>query len=157
MPIVLARIDDRLIHGQVTVGWGMRMKPDVIAVVSDRVASTQWECDLYLSTLPDDITGIVLSVNDAPSIINDLIADSRLSYVLFESPKDAYQVVQSGAHLDSINVGGMHSVKGKREILHYLFVDDMDSYYLKELHARGVLLDFRDLPEHENIDVMSCL
>ena len=157
MPIILARIDDRLIHGQVTVGWGMRLKPEVIVVVSDHVASSPWERDLYLATLPENITGIIAYVNEASTIINELSVDGRASYVLFESPRDAYQVVQNGACLSSINVGGMHSAKGKREVLHYLFLDEMDSFYIKALHEKGIRLDFRDLPDHDNVDVLSRL
>ena len=41
MPIILARIDDRLIHGQVTVGWANILKPKIIVVVSDQVSSSE--------------------------------------------------------------------------------------------------------------------
>ena len=157
MPVILARIDDRLIHGQVTEGWGKILKPKLIVVVSDIVASSDWEKELCLAALPAYLEGNVVKIDDAAKIINELNSDPRASYILFESPHDAYKVVQKGAHITTLNVGGMHSAKDKREILDYIFVDENDSKYLKALRDKGISLNFRDLPNNENIDVMSLL
>lgn len=157
MSVVFARIDDRLIHGQVTEGWGRYLKPDVILVVSDTVASSDWECDLCLGVIPDDIEGEVVDIRQAARRINELIDDDRKAYVLFESPEDAYKAVRDGARLSKLNVGGLHSSRGKREIIDYIFVDDTDSFYLKALKDTGVELEFKDLPQHANVDVMARL
>ncbi|MFC1560972.1 PTS system mannose/fructose/N-acetylgalactosamine-transporter subunit IIB [Candidatus Latescibacterota bacterium] len=157
MPVILARIDDRLIHGQVTEGWGKILKPELIVVVSNEVASSDWEKELCLAALPVYLEGNVVKIDDAAKIINELNSDHRASYILFESPHDAYMVVQKGAHITTLNVGGMHSTKDKREILGYIFVDEDDSKYLKALRDKGISLDFRDLPNNENVDVMSLL
>lgn len=157
MSIVLTRIDDRLVHGQVTEGWGKSLKPDRIVVVSDTVACSEWEKELCIAALPETIRGEVILVSDAALVINRLAAERDRSYVLFESPADAYRAVRDGAHLTVINVGGMHSMKGKRRILDYIYVNDTDSEYLKGLLAAGITLDFRDLPEHESVDVIERL
>jgi len=157
MSIILARIDDRLIHGQVTEGWCSRLKPHFILVVSDEVDSSDWQRELCMASLPCCFKGRVTGLTEAPDIINELEADKRTAYVLFESPKDAYTVISKGAHIRKINVGGMHSTRGKREVLDYIFVDDTDTLYLKKLKEMGVELDFRDLPDHDEIDVMSRL
>lgn len=155
MSIILARIDDRLIHGQVTEGWCSKLKPNNVLVVSDEIESSDWHRQLCLASLPCCFEGIVVSVENAAETINRLVDDPLPSYVLFESPKDAYAVIANGARLKRINVGGMHSTKGKREILDYLFIDETDSFYLKKLIESGVELEFRDLPDHVNADVMS--
>ena len=160
MPIILARIDDRLIHGQVTEGWGKFLKPELIVVISDEVSSSDWEKELCLAALPDYLEGMVIPVSEASKVINELDTDPRSSYVLFESPHDAYVALKDGAIVKvvkSLNVGGMHSEKGKREILEYIFVDDEDTKYLKALSDTGIKLDFRDLPGNENVDVISLL
>ncbi len=154
MSILLARIDDRLIHGQVTEGWGKRLHPDRIVVVSDTMSCSEWECDLCLAALPSSIKGRVVSVKDAPGIINGLHGEREGSYVLFESPCDVLRVVKGGARLEEVNVGGMHSTRGKRRILDYVFVNDEDSVCLKALRAAGIRLDFRDLPDRESAEVM---
>ena len=157
MSIILSRIDDRLIHGQVTEGWCPKLKPKVVLVVSNEVNASEWHKELCLASLPCAFEGNVTSVEDAPKLINELNDDSRASYILFESPKDACTVIKNGANITKINVGGMHSTKGKREILDYVFVDDNDASFLKNLGEMGVDLDFRDLPDRENVDVLSRL
>ena len=157
MSIILARIDDRLIHGQITEGWGRVLKPELIGVVSDQVASSDWEIELCLAALPSYIQGMVINVDDAAQKINELNSNHRASYILFESPHDAHIAVKNGAQIATLNVGGMHSVKGKREILDYIFLDEDDIKHLKALQNAGIKLDFRDLPEHDNVDVMSTL
>ncbi|NIV57363.1 MAG: PTS transporter subunit IIB, partial [Actinobacteria bacterium] len=47
MPIVLHRVDERLIHGQVVIGWGHQLRPDRYVVVDDELAASDWEQDLY--------------------------------------------------------------------------------------------------------------
>lgn len=153
MPVVLARIDDRLIHGQVTEGWGKKIRPDVIVVVSDGVATTEWERELCLAALPDTICGSVVPVREAAGTINRLQDDRARAYVLFESPRDTFQAVEDGAKISEVNVGGLHSTKGKRRILDYVYLSDLDADYLKRIRAAGISLDFRDLPEHDRIDV----
>lgn len=157
MPIVLARVDDRLIHGQVTVGWGMKFHPDLVIVVSDDIASADWECDLCLAALPKQVTGMVVTIQEAPRLLKTLANDTRRIFVLFETPLDAYRVIQGGVPISSLNIGGMHSVKGKREVLDYIYIDENDATYLRKIRDMGIELDFRDVPEHENVDVLSRL
>ena len=47
MPIVLFRVDERLIHGQVVVGWGSKLRPDRFLVVDAALATSEWEQELY--------------------------------------------------------------------------------------------------------------
>lgn len=157
MPILLARIDDRLIHGQVTEGWGKRFKPDLIVVVSDTLASSEWERDICVAALPRSIRGMVVPVEDASPVINRLHDSPEAAYILFESPGDVLRAVANGARIPEVNVGGMHSSRGKRRILDYVFVDEADAASLKALWNAGVALDFRDLPDRESADVVGAL
>ena len=92
-------------------------------------------------------------MDEAAGVINRLQEDKARAYVLFESPRDTYRAVEEGAKISEVNVGGLHSTKGKRRILDYIFLSDLDADYLKRIRAAGISLDFRDLPEHDRIDV----
>ncbi len=157
MPVVLTRIDDRLIHGQITEGWARSLKTDNIVVVSDDIAHSEWETELCLAALPPQIDGTIVSIEESPDIINKLMDNPRNSYVLFETPHDAFSAVEHGARIKEINVGGMHSSKNKHEIIDYIFVDDDDVKALQALHEAGVRLDFRDLPDNNPVNVLSML
>ena len=65
MPILLCRVDDRLIHGQVVVGWGAQLGLDVIMVVDDELSDSDWEQDLYRAGLPNNMLARFSSVEDA--------------------------------------------------------------------------------------------
>jgi PTS system mannose-specific IIB component/fructoselysine and glucoselysine-specific PTS system IIB component len=56
MPIVLLRVDERLIHGQVVVGWGEHIHMDRIAVVDDEISASPWEQELYCLGVPPPST-----------------------------------------------------------------------------------------------------
>ena len=155
MSIALARIDDRLIHGQVTEGWFKKFPPDIVIVVSNTVASSEWQGELCLAALPVCYRGCVVNVAHAPEVINDTAKEDKAVYVLFESPKDALDVISGGADIKELNVGGMHAGQGKQEISNYIYLDKEDVLFLRALKDAGVSLNFRDLPDHENIDVMS--
>ena len=83
--------------------------------------------------------------------------DTRTAFVLFESPRDALKTIEKGARITEVNVGGMHSGLGKREILDYIYVDDDDVKYLKAITEHDVALDFRDLPGSERAEALSLL
>jgi mannose/fructose/N-acetylgalactosamine-specific phosphotransferase system component IIB len=53
--IELFRIDDRLIHGQVVVGWGQPLDLTFIVLVDDEVATSEWEQELYRMGVPPEM------------------------------------------------------------------------------------------------------
>ena len=68
MSIVLFRVDERLIHGQVVVGWA-ELHPDRIVVVDDEIAASQWEQELYAMGLPSEVTPEFEPVVDARGML----------------------------------------------------------------------------------------
>ncbi len=68
MPLVLARIDDRLIHGQVTVGWATHLKPDRILLANNEIAADDWQCQVYASSVSPGIEVCILSLAEAAGV-----------------------------------------------------------------------------------------
>ena len=62
MGVVLARIDDRLIHGQVTVGWCQKLRPDRILLADNAIAADEWQSEIYRCSVPPSIAVSVLSI-----------------------------------------------------------------------------------------------
>ena len=126
MAFVLVRIDDRLIHGQVTVAWGTWLKCDRIILVNDEVARTPWKRDLYADA---DSLGTVVSVLAVDDFLRGVEADAwaeERALVVVESPRDLAELLKGGLRIDEANIGGMHHAPGKRELLPYVYVDDDD-------------------------------
>ena len=146
MPLCLVRIDDRLIHGQVVLGWARALKPDRIVVANDRVARNSWERRFYTSSVPPHIRVSFLDLDEtARQLLNNLFK-TELVMMLFESVRDVWIVVEKGVSLDDINVGGLHYREGAVELLPYVFITDEDRGYMRELVKRSVRLTAQDIP-----------
>jgi len=147
MSLVLVRIDDRLIHGQVTVGWGSYLNPDRIMLVSDEIAQNQWERELYQVSVPFNVEVSILSVKDAAdALINNSFANDRI-ILLAESPAVIVELLNEGAAFQQVNIGGMHHKPDKTKVLPYVYVDSNDVEHFREIIRKNVSLVCQDLPQ----------
>jgi mannose/fructose/N-acetylgalactosamine-specific phosphotransferase system component IIB len=142
----MVRIDDRLIHGQVVLGWSRVLKPDRIAVANDRIAKNSWERKFYTASVPPEIRVSFLTIDEtAVELLNNLYKNEAV-LMLFETVKDVYTMVQKGVQLEKINIGGLHYREGAQEILPYVFLTNEDKRLLRELVKQGVTLLAQDVP-----------
>jgi len=154
---VLVRIDDRLVHGQVSVAWGSRLKPDRIVLVNDDVACCDWKRKLYGAT---DSLGAEIVVRSIESFVAErrgAEAGASRDFLIVASPGDLLALIRGGLAIDRANVGGMHFSEGKRKILEYVFVDDDDVAALRAIIAAGVRLEAQDVPQSPSYDVECAL
>ncbi|MCI0451398.1 MAG: PTS sugar transporter subunit IIB [Candidatus Latescibacteria bacterium] len=148
MPVKLARIDDRLIHGQVVLGWVPVIKPDRIVVACDRVATSDWERRFYSSCVPPEVRTSFYSVEEtARRVVEEPLAGEQL-LILLESAEDAWKLVGAGISLTEVNVGGLHYREGSIELLPFVFVTPQERSFLRELVKRGVSLSAQDVPSN---------
>jgi len=149
--IKLVRIDDRLIHGQVVLGWGRVLKPDRYVVVDDEVATTDWERSLYSSAVQDDTAVSILTVDEAVAKFKEGSFDGESVVVLVKSPQTMLRLVSAGFEVQEVNIGGLHFSDGKEKLLENVYVDVSEKEALRELVKRGVTLEVRALPESERV------
>ena len=142
--VAFLRIDDRLIHGQVIVGWLPEIKPENLVVVNDNVAEDAMRQDLMSLSVPPDVE---LEFYSTADITDEDVNDS--SFILVSSPKDAWECLQKGIKPEKFNVGGMHSKDGKEEIFEALHVDDEDRKYFDLIIKSGVEPIFQPTPQNE--------
>jgi len=157
LPVILARIDDRLIHGQVTVAWGGWLEPDRMILVNDEIATTEWRRDLYAEA---DSLGAAVSVLTKDAFLEENVRgvwDDERVVLIVETPSDMLDLIAGGLSLEQVNVGGMHFSPGKREVLSYVYVDDADVLAMREIVARGVRLSAQDVPATQSVDLADAL
>jgi len=157
MSLVLIRIDDRLIHGQVTVGWGSYLNPDRIILVSDEVARNDWEKELYKSCVPYNITVSILSVDEAAASLGDAASADERVIMLVESPSDIVGLIERGAAFQQVNIGGMHYKSGKKKILPFVYVDENDIGDFKKIMEHNVELVCQELPQSKKTSLAALL
>ena len=157
MPLVLVRIDDRLIHGQVVVGWGKALHPERIALCSDEVAHSDWQRAIYLSAVTEDMEASVLTVDETVEAFQKDEFKSERVILLADSPKAIVSLVEQSVPITSVNVGGMHFKPGKKQIANFIFVDDEDIENFRILHSKGISLEGRDVPTCAAVDIAKVL
>src|SRR5206468_12115422 len=97
MSIVLYRVDDRLIHGQVVVGWGQPLEAGFIVLVDDEVRASEWEQDLYRMGVPPHIEVVFASVEEARRRLGAWNADPR-SGILLARDIDTFAAIVGDAN-----------------------------------------------------------
>ncbi len=142
--VAFLRIDDRLVHGQVIVGWLPEIKPESLVVVDDNVAEDAMRQDLMSLSVPPEIE---LSFYSSSEVSEEDVDES--SFVLVSSPKTAWECLQKGIIPERFNVGGMHSKDGKEEIFEALHVDDEDRKYFDLIIKSGVEPIFQPTPQNQ--------
>jgi PTS system mannose-specific IIB component/fructoselysine and glucoselysine-specific PTS system IIB component len=144
--IALFRVDDRMIHGQVVVGWGQPLNCGFIVLVDDEVRGSDWEQDLYRMGVPPHIEVVFASVAEALARLPAWDADDRVGIVLMGDLDTAAALCARGAAIPRLNVGGIHHRPGRTERLRYVYLTDAEAATLRELAARGVPVSAQDVP-----------
>ena len=156
MPLILARIDDRLIHGQVVVGWGNYLKPNRIILCSDSVAETPWQKELFevAGTLaPGGVDISIWTESETIEYFDNEDNDREKVILLVETPHELFELIEGGVPVEIVNIGGMHFKPGKQQLAPYIFVNDEDIEYFKKLRAKSIHLVGQDVPTAKKIDL----
>lgn len=147
MSIALYRVDERLIHGQVVVGWGNLLHPQRIVVVDDGLAESAWEQELYTLGLPPDLTTEFVGVEAARERLRTWRGSGEVVIVLTRDVATMRRLAQAGALAgEDVNIGGLHHAPGRREVLPYVFLSPEEGEELRALSLEGAHVSARDLP-----------
>lgn len=152
MTIVLCRVDDRLVHGQVVVGWGRPLGLDRIVLVDDEVRGSPWEQELYRMAAPPEIAVEFRAAAEAAPQLAAWAAGPERVLVLTGSiaAVAALDALAPGT-LQRVNLGGIHAGPGRRERLRYLYLSEAEERQLEGLVAHGVEVTAQDLPTSREV------
>jgi mannose/fructose/N-acetylgalactosamine-specific phosphotransferase system component IIB len=147
MSIVLCRIDDRLIHGQVVIGWGRAMGIDLIILVDDQVAASDWEQELYRMAVTPEIEVRFVTMAEAARQMTEWQSNGRRGLVLTGDLETMAALRASSPDVvQRINLGGIHHRAGRRERLPFIYLTDQELGTLQSLEAGGAVITAQDLP-----------
>ena len=151
--IVLSRIDDRLIHGQVVEGWVNFLKATCIFVADDRVASNPFQRTIMELSVPQGLRAVIGRVEDICDLVRTAALNADRIILLFSNPADVLRAINLGLDCRALNIGGMHYIPGKRKLMDVLAVDDADLAALKELAAKGIKIDVQTVPNQRPVPI----
>jgi len=142
----LFRIDDRLIHGQVVVGWGQPCGLGFLVLVDDAVVGSEWEQELYRMGVPPEMDLFFDSVDSAARRIAEYRADRRPGLLLTGDIATMAALVARVPDIHTVTVGGIHHQQGRVARLRYVFLTPDEEAQLRALASRGVTVQAQDVP-----------
>ena len=150
MKIVLARVDSRLLHGQVATAWTKSTNPNRIIVVSDSVAKDELRKKLIQEAAPPGVKANVVPIKKIIEVSRDPRFGNTKALLLFENPQDVLRTIEGGVDIDVVNIGSMAHSVGKVMVNKVLSMnaDDVDAF--EKLKAKNVKFDVRKVPNDSN-------
>ena len=146
MPIALFRVDDRLVHGQVVMGWGRPLGAAFVVVVDDALAGSEWEQELYRMGAPPGLDLEFRTVQEAVGRAPAWAARPGAGILLTGSIATMRALRDAGWAIPAVNLGGIHSGPGRSEHLPYLFLSNAELADLHALADAGVVVTAQDVP-----------
>ncbi|MEY8435636.1 PTS sugar transporter subunit IIB [Streptococcus hyointestinalis] len=146
LKINLARIDTRLLHGQVATGWTPASKADRIIVASDTVAKDELRKGLIKQAAPAGVRANVVPIDKLIAVSKDPRFGNTHALILFETPQDALRAIEGGVPIKELNVGSMAHSTGKTMVNNVLSMDKADVETFEKLRDLGVSFDVRKVP-----------
>ncbi|MCM2534496.1 mannose/fructose/sorbose PTS transporter subunit IIB [Neobacillus pocheonensis] len=157
MKIVLSRIDDRFIHGQVLTRWIKVNEADRIIIVSDEVAADEMRKTLILSVAPSNVKASAVSISKMEKAFHSLRYNDTTAMLLFENPSDIVSLIEAGVPIKTVNVGGMRFANDRKQITKSVSVTEKDISAFEKLNQLGVKLELRQLPSDSSEDFIQLL
>lgn len=146
MSVLLARVDDRLIHGQVVVGWARALEADCLVVANDAVAADPMQRTLLPMAVPPQMKVAILRLTEAADAVARGLLPGKRVILLFASLPDAAQFVRSGGPLKDLNIGGIRLAPGRQVLRTAVALGPEDVAAARELSAAGTALTLRMVP-----------
>lgn len=155
MTLDLYRVDERLLHGQVVVGWGERLGVDYYVVVDAELADSPWEQDLYLSSVPDDVDVLFLDPGGAAEELRRACGREGVGCLLTRGTAAMRRLAERG-FLDgvTVNVGGLRAGRDRTvRVTDYVHLSPREREDLRAVADRAGKVEARDLPDSRPVDL----
>jgi PTS system mannose-specific IIB component len=146
--VILVRIDNRLIHGQIIETWLPFTGANHVIVANDGLANDVLQQEIMSLAIPQTIESYFINIDRLSEKIKQIqfMNDAPGIVVLFSSCPDAKRAFDSGFAFDNLNIGNVHYSPGKKQVSPSVALSDEDERCLRQLTRKGVELDFRCVP-----------
>jgi mannose/fructose/N-acetylgalactosamine-specific phosphotransferase system component IIB len=157
MNVLLVRVDDRFIHGQILEAWIPHLKAQNVVVVNDALACDHFQKTIMSMAIPERISLRIVPLDEALSLSDDSDLDEKRTLVIVSNIKDAYLLFMEGFIFMKLNIGNNKGSDSAKQISYSVWIDEEDLDMLKELMDRGVEVSLQSVPRERNIDMKSIL
>ena len=146
------RVDERLIHGQVVMGWGVPLEINRLILANDEVAGKAGDRELYLQIIPEEMGGAVLTVAQALAETPEIRRSGVRCLAVVRTVEEARQWIESGNAPDLLILGGVHQRPGRRALLDYVSLSDDEIEMVKSIARRQIKIVCQDVWSGHPVD-----
>ena len=157
MSLVLVRLDDRLVHGQVVVGWGQELGVNHLVLLDDRVRQSEWEQELYRMGMPPGMGLEFASVAEAIVAAPEWVHSKRRTVIVAGDVDAMVRLVQDSRAIKQVNLGGVHQQPGRRQLLPYMYLSDAEVEKLNRLVQCGIAVTAQDVPTAKPVPLVELI
>jgi len=150
--MLILRVDDRLIHGQVVAGWARPLGIESLVLASDALSHDEWACTAYRLAVPEGMKFLCCDIKTCAEFVANG-ADKKRIRIVVEKIADAYNLVASGVPIKEINIGGISYSDGARTITPYIYLSSDEIEWAVKLYQMGIRLVGKQLPNSPPVDV----
>ena len=154
MPIIFARVDDRLIHGQIVQAWLPELNIDEVLIPCAKHRAALLNKTLLRLSLPYEYE---LTVLDSHACVQYARKSKRRIFALVGTLQELADLIQDGLDIKSVNIGGMHFKDNAQKLAENVFVDEDDKRWLKVISGLGIRIETRAVPNANSISVTEAL
>ena len=144
----MARVDNRLIHGQISVRWCSKLEINTIIVVNDAVAQNKVQQGLLDMAVPDEYHTRYYTLQQAIDRLPNLSSDKK-RLLIFENIQDLRSLVAAGVKIPYINIGNLDMSPGKRHIAASTSLSQEEMDWLNSQAQAGTKVEVRRIPSEE--------
>lgn len=154
MPVVFARVDDRLIHGQVVQAWLPELNIDEVVIPFPKERGSRINKNLLRLSLPFEYE---LKIMDPAYCVSYMSTSPKRILLLMSSLQDLQPLLEDGLSIKSVNIGGMHFKEGARKLAEHVFLNETDTNTLRILNDLGISIETRAVPNSKSISMKEIL
>jgi mannose/fructose/N-acetylgalactosamine-specific phosphotransferase system component IIB len=151
--IVLARIDDRLIHGQVVTSWVKQTNANRIIIVDNPLTKDVFMQRLLKAAAPSGISVSILTTEDAVKFLKGDPAAGENIIILVKVPEAIEALIDGGVVLDKVILGGMGAKEGRSRFNKNVSASSKEVECIKRILEKGVSMYYQMVPNERAVDV----
>jgi mannose/fructose/N-acetylgalactosamine-specific phosphotransferase system component IIB len=151
--LVLARIDDRLIHGQIVTAWCRTTNASCILIADDALVKDSFTQRLLKAAAPPDIVVTILSVADAGAYLKEQPDANERIMLLTKAPEAMERLADDGITFKMIVLGGMGMKPGRNRFNKNVSASPEEVACMKRLVERGIDMQYQLVPRELPVNI----
>jgi PTS system mannose-specific IIB component len=148
--ILMVRIDDRLIHGQVAFVWTKHLGVNRIIVANDSVAKNDIQKMSLKMAVPDTVKCSILSIDEAINVLNDPRAQTLKILIVVNNPTDARKIIEKVDDVPYVNISNYgllsRDLSSKKKVTDTIYLTDEDIEEFNKIFKYGKRVEYQVVP-----------